>query len=69
MDTPEVRVPGRRSVAEIIQALLAGQLDIADVKLTEQVQIDEIDMRGDAPKLVRSRLYQDGVQVEVVNYP
>lgn len=67
--TPEIPIPGRRTVAQILEAILAGQLDIADVKVSEKVQIDEIDKSGDTPKLTRTRIYLDGEQVEVIQYP
>lgn len=61
--------PKRRSEAEIIQALLAGALDIADLRVSYRTQVDEIDKSGDVPKLTRTRIYLNGEQEEVILYP
>jgi hypothetical protein len=44
----------KRSTAEILAALQAGQLDIADVSVAEVVTIDKIDKSGDVPRLVET---------------
>lgn len=63
-----VEQPKRRTTEEIIAAILSGQLDIADLKVCYRVQVDEIDKSGDEPKLTRTRVFENGEQVEVVNY-
>jgi len=44
----------KRSTAEILAALQAWQLDIADVSVAEVVTIDKIDKSGDVPRLVET---------------
>lgn len=44
----------KRSTAEILAALLRGQLDIQDVHVAEQVTIDKIDKSGDVPRLLET---------------
>lgn len=65
-----LHVPGqvRRTQDEIMRDLMSGNLDIADLNLTMRVQIDEIDKSGDDPKMTRTRVYENGVQCEVVHY-
>ena len=58
-----------RSADEILRDVRAGALDIADVQIQSRVQIDEIDKSGDEPKLTRTRVFVDGEQTEVINYP
>lgn len=58
----------RRTQEEIIAALLSGMLDIGDLKMTVRVQVDEIDKSVDPPKLTRTRVYENGEQIEVMNY-
>lgn len=67
-DEPKPEPPKRRNLEEIIAAVLAGQLDIADLKLVYRVTIDEIDKSGDVPRLARTRVYENGEQVEVTVY-
>ena len=57
-----------RTQQEILDAIMAGQLDIADVKVATRTQIDEIDKSGDEPKMTRTRVYVDGKQTEVIVY-
>ena len=57
-----------RTQEQILADVMAGHLDISDVKVAYRVQIDEIDKSGDDPKLVRSRVYIDGKQTEVIQY-
>ena len=60
--------PSRRTSEEIVAALMAGELDIGDLHLTVRTQVDEIDKSGDVQQLVRTRIYEDGQQVEVMNF-
>lgn len=57
-----------RTEAQILADLLAGHLDIADIKVKTRVQIDEIDMQGERPFMTRTRVYLNGEQTEVILY-
>ena len=57
-----------RTQQEILNDIMGGHLDIADVKVVTRTQIDEIDKSGDEPKMTRTRVYVDGKQTEVIVY-
>ena len=44
----------KRSTEEIMAALLAGQLDVHDIHVAEQIMIDKIDKSGEAPRLIET---------------
>ena len=58
----------RRTTEEIIRDLLSGQLDVADVQVSEVVTVDKIDKSGDEPKLVETRTFINGILDQVIKH-
>lgn len=57
-----------RTPEEIVRDILAGRLEIADVRVSEVAVLEKIDKSGDEPKLIERRTMVDGKCVEVEKF-
>lgn len=58
----------RRTTEEILAALLAGHLDVADVTVRETVIVEKIDCSGDEKKVIEKRTFIEGVCIEIEKF-
>lgn len=58
----------RRTTEQILNDLIAGNLDISDVSIREVVEVEKIDCSGDEKKLIEKRTFIEGECVEILKF-
>lgn len=58
----------RRTTEQILNDLLAGTLDIADVSIHEVVEVEKIDCSGDEKRVIEKRTFIEGKCVEILKF-